>query len=275
VVTAGILDLVTTPKAFQPTPESFDKLYRGEPATDGAPRPAGVPWDIRAAQPRLMELEALGGISGEVLDIGCGLGDNAIFLASRGHSVTGLDGSPAAIELARGRAAQAGVLKSPAASAGVMFDVADATDLTGYDGRFDTVVDSALYHCLDDDGRQAYAASLYRATRPGARWHLYCFSDGNINGIVAPMGSVPESNLRDTLTANGWRIDFLGPTTYLATTAGFGLGEDVPQQMAEQLPPEALEQMRDVKARFSTIADLLDGDRVHLPFTVVHAHRVD
>jgi SAM-dependent methyltransferase len=270
------LDLVTTPKAFQPTPESFDKLYRGEPATDGAPRPVGVPWDIRAAQPRLMELEALGGISGEVLDIGCGLGDNAIFLASRGHSVTGLDGSPAAIELARGRAAEAGVLKSPAASAGVMFDVADATDLTGYDGRFDTVVDSALYHCLDDDGRQAYAASLYRATRPGARWHLYCFSDGNINGIVAPMGSVPESNLRDTLTANGWRIDFLGPTTYLATTAGFGnLGEDVPQKMAEQLPPEALEQMRDVKARFSTIADLLDGDRVHLPFTVVHAHRVD
>ena len=102
------------------------------------------------------------------------------------------------------------------------FAVADATDLTGYDGQFDTVVDSALYHCLDDDGRQAYAASLYRATRPGARWHLYCFSDGNVNGIVAPMGSVPESNIRDTLTANGWRIDFLGPTTYLATTAGFG-----------------------------------------------------
>ena len=41
------------------------------------------------------------------------------------------------------------------------------------------------------------------------------------------------------------------------------------------MPPEALEQMQDVKARFSTIADLLDGDRVHLPFTVVHAHRVD
>ena len=154
-----------------------------------------------------MELEALGGITGEVLDIGCGLGDNAIYLASRGHSVTGLDGSPAAIEKARSRAAQAGV--------SVTFDVADATKLTGYDGRFDTVVDSALYHCLDDEGRQAYAASLYRATRPGARWHLYCFSDGNVNGIVAPMGSVPESNIRDTLTANGWRIDFLGPTTYL------------------------------------------------------------
>ncbi len=90
------------------------------------------------------------------------------------------------------------------------------------------------------------------------------------------MGSVPESNIRDTLTANGWRIDFLGPTTYLGNSAGFGTGEeDFPQVMAEQLPPEALEQMQDVRARFSAIADLLDDDRVYLPFTVVHAHRVD
>ena len=46
--------------------------------------------------------------------------------------------------------------------------------------------------------------------------------------------------------------------------------------MAEQMPPEALEQMKDVSRPVrAPIADLLDGDRVHLPFTVVHAHRVD
>lgn len=255
------LDEVSTPQPpLRPGPESFDNLYRAELAS--------IPWDIRQAQPALMELEALGGFSGEVLDIGCGLGDNAIYLASRGHQVTGIDGSPAAIEQARDRAAAAGVQ--------LAFGVADATDLTGYDGRFDTVLDSGLYHCLDDDGRARYAAGLYRATRPGACWHLYCFADGNVNGVIAPMGSVPESNIRDTLTSNGWRIDFLGPTTYLGNAAGFHSGDSaIPEQLAAQLPPEELEQIRDVADQFEKIAERTDGERVHLPFTVVHAHRVD
>ena len=214
-----------------------------------------------------MELEALGAISGEVLDIGCGLGDNAIYLARRGHPVTALDGSPTAIERARQRAADAGVK--------VTFGVVDATDLTGYENRFDTVIDSALFHCLEEDDRHRYAAALHRSTRSRARLFLYCFSDGNVNGVTAPGRAVTEDDIRDTLKRTNWRIDFLGPTTYLGNTAGFaGVTGELPEALLAALPPERIEQMRQIGARMSTILPLVDGDRVHLPFTAVHATRI-
>ena len=90
------------------------------------------------------------------------------------------------------------------------------------------------------------------------------------------MGAVPEANIRDTLTANGWRIDFLGPTTYLAQRRGFGGGEDAfRRRWRNRCRPRRSSRCGTVAARFTKIAELLDGDRIHLPFTVVHAHRVD
>ena len=213
-----------------------------------------------------MELEALGAISGQVLDAGCGLGDNAIYLASRGYRVTGFDSSPAAIQQARTRAADAG------AGAEVDFDVADATELTGFDGRFDTVVDSALYHCLNDHDRRAYAVAVHRATKPGARWFIYCFSDANINGVTAPMEAVTEANIKGTLANAGWRIDFLGPTTFVCNAAGFsGSFGKLPDSVLRRMPAGQAEQMRLSAERMATILPLIDDARVHLPCNVIHA----
>ena len=82
-----------------------------------------------------------------------------------------MDISPTALVTAEQRAKDAGV--------DVTFAVADSTKLDGYTDAFDTVIDSGMFHCLDDDGRRSYAAAVHRATRPGATLLLSCFSDAN------------------------------------------------------------------------------------------------
>ena len=67
-----------------------------------------APWDIPGRQPAFVGLEEAGLIRGSVLDAGCGTGENALYLASRGHEVWGLDFIPVAIERSEGEGAGAG-----------------------------------------------------------------------------------------------------------------------------------------------------------------------
>jgi SAM-dependent methyltransferase len=191
------------PEDFDVHDINFDAVYQGEPLLEGVEMPA-IPWDIGAAQPVVIEAERAGRFPGAVLDVGCGLGDNAIHLAGQGHQVTGIDAAPTAIEQARQRSRQRGV--------DVEFAVADATSLAGLEGRFDSVLDGACYHCLDEDARHAYAAALHRATRPDALLTLFCFPAGG-SGLAAAMG-VSEENLRTTWGKAGWDITDLRRAHY-------------------------------------------------------------
>ena len=67
-----------------------------------------APWDIPGPQPAVVGLEESGKIQGSVLDTGCGTGENALYLASRGHEVWGLDFTPVAIERATAQSKRAG-----------------------------------------------------------------------------------------------------------------------------------------------------------------------
>ena len=111
---------------------------------------------------------------GDVLDVGCGTGENALHLASLGRRVVGIDAAPTAVARAREKAAERGL---PAA-----FLVADALDLAKLRRRFETVIDCGLFHTFEPEQRRPYAHSLCEVLSSGGTLHVLCFSDAEPPG---------------------------------------------------------------------------------------------
>lgn len=241
--------------------QDFDELYRDERAVDGLP--ALTPWDIGGPQPVVQQLVACGALRGEVLDPGTGPGHHAIHFASKGYATTGIDSSPAAIDRAKRNAERARVA--------VDFRVADATRLGGLENRFDTVVDSAFYHVfLDDEETQGqYLQALHRATRAGARLFMFEFGRHNVNGIH--FEGLPADNFERVLPNSGWRIDYLGTTTYQANLSPEALANMA--QVSGRY--DIAERMKPLQDQIRVIAPLLENHLVHMPFWAVAAGRLD
>jgi SAM-dependent methyltransferase len=173
-----------------PPRERFDDAYQNRTA----------PWVIGEPQPAIVALERTGLIRGKVLDVGCGLGEHTILLTGLDYDVLGIDFVPNAVEQARANAA--------AKSIDARFEVADAMSLTA-DGRYDTILDSALFHVFGDDDRGAYVASLHGAVKPGGYVHVLALSDAGRG--FGPQ--VSEAQVR-TAFGGGWELEALDVTTY-------------------------------------------------------------
>jgi SAM-dependent methyltransferase len=117
-----------------------------------------------------------------------------------GYDVLGIDYSSRAVEQARENAAAKGV--------DAHFEVADAMNL-GESQRYDTIVDSALFHIFDDADRATYVRSLHGAVRPGGLVHVLALSDAGRG--FGP--SVSEAVIRDAFT-DGWTLEALDTTIY-------------------------------------------------------------
>ncbi|QUQ64620.1 class I SAM-dependent methyltransferase [Kutzneria sp. CA-103260] len=176
----------------------FDALH-AEGTTLGPDGPvlAAAPWQLDEPQPLIVELADQGQFTGPVLDCGCWVGDNALFLASRGLSVTAVDISPSAISSAQAKAS--------ARSLPVDFLVSDVTSLDGLTPGFATVLDSALMHCLSDSQRVSYLSAIHRLAAPSARLHVLCFPDFVAGAFPMP-GHLDEASLRRDI-GQLWDID--------------------------------------------------------------------
>jgi len=127
-------------------------------------------WDSSDAHPGIKELLA-DRQPGRALDLGCGTGSDAIFMAEHGWEVVGVDFAPEAIEAAKRRAAEAGC--------SARFVVGDVTRLheAGIEAPFDLILDTGCYHSVPVARRRAYAAEVAAVAGPQADFYLAGFTD--------------------------------------------------------------------------------------------------
>jgi len=131
---------------------------------------ARPPWDIGRPQPVFVELVRAGELNiGGVLDVGCGTGENALYLAEKGFSVVGVDLATRAIDAAKA--------KSTERKLKVDFRIANALSLEFKNDYFDNAIDSGLFHTFNESNRVDFAIEIARVIKTGGKYFMLCFSD--------------------------------------------------------------------------------------------------
>jgi len=146
--------------------EGLARLFYRLAYRAGSPR-----WDRDEPRPELVALVA-GRSPGRALDLGCGTGSDALYLAQHGWQVVGVDFAPEAIATAQDRTHD-----DPALSP--VFVVGDVTKLreSGVKGPFDLVIDIGCYHGIPTSRRDAYAIEVAAVAAPGADFFLAGIAD--------------------------------------------------------------------------------------------------
>lgn len=146
-----------------------------------------TPWDTGRPDSHLVRLVSSWPKSGgRVLEVGCGTGTNAVWLAQQGFQVTGVDISSGAIEQAKQRAGQSG--------AECCFAAGDFLSQQPEGGPFSLLFDRGCFHCMGTDERRSLFVSQAAAClEPGGLWFsLIGNSDQQIEGQGPPRLSAAQ-----------------------------------------------------------------------------------
>lgn len=127
-----------------------------------------TPWDTNITPPEVVELiEHEQYPRGRALDLGCGTGTNALYLAQHGFEVVGIDFVSRAIAAAR--------TKAQAQNARVEFRAGDVLSPGPFANPFDLILDIGCFHSINPDGRIRYAQNARDWTKPGSILMVYAF----------------------------------------------------------------------------------------------------
>ncbi|MEE9371115.1 MAG: class I SAM-dependent methyltransferase [Sedimentisphaerales bacterium] len=130
-----------------------------------------IPWNLETPPQLLVELVDSRKVQPcKAIDLGCGAGNYAIYLASRGFDATGIDYSPTAIKIAKENAERKG--------AKCNFFVADViTELNKINQTWDFAYDWGLLHHIFPEQRQKYLENVHRILNPKGKYLSVCFSE--------------------------------------------------------------------------------------------------
>ncbi len=125
-----------------------------------------LPWDVPLPPPEVLALaERLA--PGRALDLGCGAGRTAIYLAQRGWQCDGVDFVPRAVAVAQARAHDAGVADH------ARFHLGSVTQMDFLDGPYDLAIDIGCLHAQRGADLQRYRAEVTRLLRPAGYFLLF------------------------------------------------------------------------------------------------------
>ena len=161
-----------------PHPSWNDSYASGEPP----------PWDTGTPDPMLVEIiESRAIAPGRTLEIGCGTGTNAIYLAQHGFEVVGIDISPLAVENARTKA-----------QGHCRFEIVDFLNEAPPGGPFQFMFDRGCFHTFDEDAERArFAQNVSAGLVDGGVWLSLI---GSTEGPPREFGP-PRRSARDIATA--------------------------------------------------------------------------
>lgn len=142
----------------------MEEIYKNTPLDQ-------IPWNIETPPAALVELVESGKVRPcRAADLGCGVGNFAVYLAGKGFEVTGIDISTTAVENAVNTARQKGV--------SCKFIAADLLgDMEEVKQTFDFAYDWEVLHHIFPENRKKYVENVHSILNEKGKYLSVCFSE--------------------------------------------------------------------------------------------------